>query len=97
MAVKDLDDLDDWRETVHLEPIASYLQDQIENYFARQNPVLYVPGKPVSVQGEMTDVRMVLIWAGRRVKPYKVFFRRSVGGQWLILRVRHPFQLDIRI
>ena len=92
-AIDSLLELDRWRESIELPKIAPYLKDMIQIYFGEQRLSLYLPGRPVCLQQERVDLRMVLIALGKS-DPYKVFYR--VGEETIeIFLVRHPRQEPI--
>lgn len=92
-AIDSLLELDRWRESIELPKIAPYIKDTIQHYFREQKLSLYLPGRPVYLQQEQVDLRMVLIALGNS-DPYKVFYR--VGEETIeIFLVRHPRQKPI--
>lgn len=66
----------------------------ITNYFRRQNLRKCVPGKPVVIKDETVDLRIVLVQVGRRIAPYKIFFRIT-DNAFEVRRIRHPKQDNI--
>lgn len=92
-AIESLLELDRWRQTVELQPIAAHLKRSIEEYFAGQNYSIYVPGRQVLIKKLPLDVRMVLVSLGKS-DPYKVFYRIS-NRHYEIVLVRHPRQKSI--
>lgn len=92
-AIDSLLELDRWRESIELPKIAPYLKDMIQVYFKEQKFSLYLPGRPVNLQQEQVDLRMVLIALGKS-DPYKVFYRVKEEKIEIFL-VRHPRQKTI--
>lgn len=60
-ATHSLIELDRWRNSIELPPIAAYLKDTIQTYFERQNLSIYIPGRQVLVRQMPVDLRMVLL------------------------------------
>lgn len=89
-AIESLLELDYWRETFELPPIAAYLKDTIQIYFENQDFTLYIPGKQVIINNMPIDLRMVLMSPGKSA-PYKVFYRITSTNIEIFL-IRHPHQ-----
>ncbi|MDC3423466.1 hypothetical protein NC797_02965 [Aquibacillus sp. 3ASR75-11] len=89
-AITSLVELDQWRNSFELPPIASYLKDTIQLYFAKQDFSIYIPGRHVLIRKMPVDLRMVLISIGKS-DPYKVFYRITTN-QIEIFLIRHPHQ-----
>ncbi|MCK0472816.1 hypothetical protein [Halalkalibacter sp. APA_J-10(15)] len=89
-AIQSLLDLDQWRETIELPPIAGYLKRIIQAYFKRQDFSIYIPGRQVLIRKMPVDLRMVLVSVGKS-DPYKVFYRMTRDHVEIFL-IRHPHQ-----
>ncbi len=92
-AISSLLALDRWRETIELQPIATYLKETIESYFIQQDFSIHIPGRHVLIKKMPVDQRMVLISIGKS-DPYKVFYRIKMN-QIEIFLVRHPHQKSV--
>ncbi|EEG76055.1 type II toxin-antitoxin system RelE/ParE family toxin [Dethiobacter alkaliphilus] len=92
-AVTSLLELDKWRKTLELTPIAKHLKGKVEEYFLKQDLSLYVPGRQVAIKNMPTDLRIVLLSIGKS-EPYKVFYRVS-GYDIEIILIRHPRQKQL--
>ncbi|PWA09260.1 hypothetical protein DCC39_13470 [Pueribacillus theae] len=93
-AIQSLLDLDQWRETIELPPIASYLRNTVQTYFEQQDFSIYIPGRQVFIQNMPVDLRIVLISVGKS-DPYKVFYRIT-GYHIEIFLIRHPHQKTLK-
>lgn len=51
-------ELDYWRESIELPPLAIYLKDTIQQYFAKQDFSVYIPGHHVLIQRNGRTVPM---------------------------------------
>lgn len=89
-AIESLLELDQWRETIELPPLATHLRDTIHAYFEKQDPTLYIPVRQVVISGMSVDLRMVLISIGKS-DPYKVFYKLTSKNIEVFL-IRHPHQ-----
>ena len=89
-AIESLIQLDKWRESIDLPPVANYLKETVGLYFQRQNFSLYIPGKEVLIRKMPIDLRIVLISVGAS-DPYKIFYRKTEVGIEMFL-IRHPYQ-----
>ena len=89
-AVQSLLELDRWRKTLELLPIARHLKERIEEYFIKQDFSVHVPGKPVTIRKMPVDLRIVLLSIGKS-EPYKVFYRIT-GDDVEVFLIRHPRQ-----
>ncbi len=92
-AIKSLIQLDEWRKTNDLLPIARYLKERINEYFVKQNFSVYLPGRTVVIKKMPVELRMVLISVGKS-EPYKLFFRVANGDVEIFL-IRHPRQKQL--
>jgi hypothetical protein len=92
-AITSLLELDRWRASIELPPIASYLKDTIQQYFTDQDYSIYIPGRHVLIQKMPVDLRMVLITIGKS-DPYKVFYRITTNQIEFFL-LRHPHQKSL--
>ncbi|MFS0576799.1 hypothetical protein AB1K83_14265 [Sporosarcina sp. 179-K 3D1 HS] len=92
-AIDSLLELDQWRETIELPKVAPYLKNIIQTYFEEQRLSIHLPGRPVYIQQEQVDLRMVLIALGKS-DPYKVFYREGEEAIEIYL-IRHPRQKPI--
>ena len=63
-AVESLMELDRWRESIDLDPIADYIIHTVEMYFGKQDFSIYTPGRQVFIQAIPVELRMVLIAIG---------------------------------
>ncbi|MDQ1000626.1 hypothetical protein QFZ28_001026 [Neobacillus niacini] len=89
-AIQSLIELDRWRFTVDLPPIASLLRLSIESYFQNKDFTIHIPGRTVIIRKYPVDLRMFLISLGKS-DPYKVFFRLTSNDIEIFL-IRHPHQ-----
>lgn len=89
-AITSLLELDRWRGSIELPPIAPYLKDTIHQYFANQDFTIHIPGRHILIQKMPVDLRMVLVFIGKS-DPYKVFYRITTS-QIEIFLIRHPHQ-----
>ncbi len=89
-AISSLLELDRWRNSIELPPIADYLKDTVQTYFEQQDFSIYIPGRQVLLQQMPVDLRMVLISVGKS-DPYKVFYRIT-SDQIEVFLIRHPHQ-----
>lgn len=78
-AIRSLKQLDKWRESIDLPPIANYLKKTVEIYFRKQDYSFYIPGREVLIRKMPIDLRIVLISVGAS-DPYKIFL--SSGRDW---------------
>lgn len=78
-AIQSLLELDRWRITVELSPIARYLKDKIHEYFLKQDLSIHVLGRPIIIREMPVDLRVVLLSMGKS-GPYKIFYRSSGDG-----------------
>ena len=92
-AINSLLQLDEWRKTFNLSPIAMYLKKNINQYFVKQNFSVYLPGRSVVLKKMPVDLRMVLISVGKS-EPYKVFYRVDNEDVEIFL-IRHPRQKQL--
>ena len=92
-AIQSLLQLDKWRSTIELTPIAAFLRNTIQNYFEQQDFSIYIPGRHVLIKDLPVDLRMVLVTVGKS-DPYKVFYRIA-GGNVEIFLIRHPKQKPV--
>lgn len=92
-ALDDLDRLDQWREDeLGLPPIAPAILIMAEEYFNLVDLQSHLPGTPVVIGGERSEMRLLLLRVGRS-EPYKVFFRiLMTDNACEVRRVRHPRQ-----
>lgn len=83
---------DTWRLSQGWVPIATELILAVEAYFSRhhpEEPPRFLPGRPVTRQGQPTDLRMVTVEV--RSKRFRVFFRYlSARKVFEIVQVLHP-------
>lgn len=93
-AIDSLLEIDYWRASIELPPIASYLKDVVQTYFKRQNFEIYVPGQQVLMQTMPVDLRMVLIQVGKS-DPYKVFYQINYKHIEIFL-ICHPYQTSLK-
>lgn len=89
-ALDSLLELDKWRESIELEPIAEALKSNVEQYFYQNDFSVYIPGRKVLIKRIAVNLRMVLIAIGSS-DPYKVFYRLSESNLEIYL-IRHPLQ-----
>lgn len=68
-AIQSLLELDQWRASIELEPISSYLRNTIHTYFEHQDLSIYIPGQHVLIRNLPVDLRMVLVSVGKS-DPY---------------------------
>ena len=92
-AITSLLELDRWRKSIDLPPVASYLKDTIQFYFDKQDFSIYIPGRHVLIRQMPLDLRIVLIPIGKS-DPYKVYYRITTNQIELFL-IRHPLQKAI--
>lgn len=92
-AIDSLIELDRWRSSIELPPIASYLKNTTQIYFERQDFSIYIPGRQVFIRQMPVGLRMVLISVGKS-DPYKVFYRLN-SQQIEIFLIRHPHQKSL--
>ncbi len=92
-AISSLLSLDQWRESIDLQPIAAYLKDAVESYFLHKDFSIHLPGRHILVKGMPVDLRMVLISLGKS-DPYKIFYRVK-QNQVEIFLIRHPNQKSL--
>ncbi|WP_400247642.1 hypothetical protein AB3U99_11240 [Niallia sp. JL1B1071] len=92
-AITSLLALDRWRGSIELPPIAPYLKDTIQKFFAKQDLSIYIPGRHVLIQKMPVDLRMVLVSVGKS-DPYKVFYRITTNEIEIFL-IRHPHQKSL--
>ena len=64
-AIQSLMEIDQWRNTIELPPIATYLKDTIHTYFKEQDFTFYIPGRQVIIHNMPVELRMVLIAIGK--------------------------------
>lgn len=55
-AVDSLIILDKWRSEIELKPLASFLRKHINEYFQRQDFLIYTPGKAVIIKGKIGPI-----------------------------------------
>ena len=91
--MRSLIDLDRWRKTIELQPIAQYLRSAVNEYFLNQDFTVYVPGKAVFIEGYPVHLRMALITVGK-TDPYKVFYKHAPNTVEIFL-IRHPRQKSL--
>jgi hypothetical protein len=60
-AIESLLELDRWRSSIELSPIALYLKETIQQYFSNQDFTIYIPGRHVLIQKMPQDLRIVLV------------------------------------
>lgn len=89
-AIQSLLDLDQWRWSIDLPPIADYLKSTVETYFKHQDLSVYIPGHQVLIRHMPVDLRMVLVSVGKS-DPYKTFYRIT-GNHIEVFLIRHPHQ-----
>lgn len=92
-AIRSLKQLDKWRESIDLPPIANYLKKTVEIYFREQDYSFYIPGREVLIRKMPIDLRIVLISVGAS-DPYKIFYRKAEASIEIFL-IRHPYQKPI--
>src|SRR5699024_4931763 len=92
-AVESLVELEEWRRSIGLEPIAEYIMHTVALYFKQQTYSLHIPGRHVFIQGMPVELRMALIAIGRS-DPYKVFYR-IYEERIEIFLLRHPHQKQL--
>ncbi|WLR41563.1 hypothetical protein LC087_11770 [Bacillus carboniphilus] len=78
---------------MNLNQLPPYLKDTIQQYFAKQDFSIYIPGRHVLIQKMPVDLRMVLIAIGKS-DPYKVFYRITTNEIEIFL-IRHPHQKSL--
>ncbi|WP_096203119.1 hypothetical protein [Bacillus sp. FJAT-45350] len=64
-AITSLVQLDRWRSSIELPPIASHLKDTIQLYFKNQDFSIFIPGRQVLIQKMPVDLRIVLVSIGK--------------------------------
>jgi len=92
-AVESLLELDEWRKSIELEPIAAFIMTTVDLYFKQQDFSIHIPDRQVIIQEMPVELRMVLIAIGKS-DPYKVFYR-TCEERIEIFLVRHPHQKPV--
>lgn len=92
-AVESLLELDEWRKSIELEPIAEFIMSTVSLYFKEQDFSIHLPGRQVIIQEMPVELRMVLIAVGKS-DPYKVFYYMYEEHIEIFL-VRHPHQKPV--